>query len=238
MGKYFLFLEGVQKGPYTTGQVQSMWRSGTLTGEVLFYHKDFGEWKPLMSIIELLEPPDGKTPVAQTPLPPVSDLLFESPKSNGPVAATPVARHKRSFSLFEKFGMVLLLCIFGTYFGGFLRDQFNKYKNSSPAYSPQATNTNSVLNKTPASQRFDNSTPSRVTASDRGEAVDDGLNRGHYLGREAAREGIPIPTRETLHDVALRMARESSFQDKEAWALAFENGYAAGYREASERAFK
>ena len=184
-----------------------MWRAGSITGDILFYSKSFGEWRPLVSIIELLEPSTSKPSPTTT-------------------ARVPIKRRRRWS---ESAGAVFLLCLFG--FGSylFLRGKLNESKTPGP---PVPFDRSSVLNDRPSSP------PLASPASDRGEAAEDGLNKGHYLGRETGRDGRPIPNRETLHSIALRMAGNSPFHDQEAWVLGFENGFATGYREATEKAFK
>jgi len=61
--EYYLYLNDEQKGPYTLSQIQSMWRSGNITGNTLYWQDGFSEWIPLSSILHILEPP----PVAPAP---------------------------------------------------------------------------------------------------------------------------------------------------------------------------
>ena len=55
--EYYLFLSEEQKGPYTLSQLQTMWRSGNITGNTLFWQEGCSEWNPLSSILHVLEPP-------------------------------------------------------------------------------------------------------------------------------------------------------------------------------------
>ena len=61
---YYLYLNDEQKGPYTLGQIQAMWRGGIITGNTLYWQEGFPDWVPLSSILHVIEPP--VTPV-QTP---------------------------------------------------------------------------------------------------------------------------------------------------------------------------
>ena len=53
---YYLHLDDEQKGPFTIGQLQEMWKAGIITMKTPFWNKVIGEWKMLDSILELLEP--------------------------------------------------------------------------------------------------------------------------------------------------------------------------------------
>jgi len=61
---YYLYINDEQKGPFTLAQIQSMWRSGNITGQTLYWQQGFDEWFPLSTMIDLLEPPQA--PVVQT----------------------------------------------------------------------------------------------------------------------------------------------------------------------------
>ncbi|MBI3798193.1 MAG: DUF4339 domain-containing protein [Deltaproteobacteria bacterium] len=57
--EYYLYLNNEQKGPLTLAQLQSMWRSGSITGQTLYWQHGFDEWLPLSTMIESLEPPEA-----------------------------------------------------------------------------------------------------------------------------------------------------------------------------------
>ncbi len=54
--KYFVMVGDEQKGPYTLTQLQTMWRAGSLTVDTQYWFEGQGEWMPLGTILELLEP--------------------------------------------------------------------------------------------------------------------------------------------------------------------------------------
>jgi TM2 domain-containing membrane protein YozV len=54
--KYYVMLEEEKRGPYTLAQLQTMWRSGSLTVDTQYWFDGQGEWMPLSTILELLEP--------------------------------------------------------------------------------------------------------------------------------------------------------------------------------------
>jgi TM2 domain-containing membrane protein YozV len=52
--RYYIAIGPEQKGPYTFGQLQSMWRSGMITADALYCQDGFAEWLPISSIAHLL----------------------------------------------------------------------------------------------------------------------------------------------------------------------------------------
>ena len=54
--KYFVLVGEEKKGPYTLAQLQTMWRAGSLTIDTQYWFDGQGEWMPLSTILELLEP--------------------------------------------------------------------------------------------------------------------------------------------------------------------------------------
>jgi hypothetical protein len=62
---YYLLQNDEKRGPYTIGQLRTMWSSGALTSETLYSTKadakTDGDWLPLEFIIDQLEPPDDNT---------------------------------------------------------------------------------------------------------------------------------------------------------------------------------
>jgi TM2 domain-containing membrane protein YozV len=55
--RHYLFMNGEQKGPYTIGQLQTMWRNGTITSETRHFMDGYSEWMPLEIIVPDLDPP-------------------------------------------------------------------------------------------------------------------------------------------------------------------------------------
>jgi hypothetical protein len=62
---YYIAQNDETKGPYTIGQLRSMWNAGTITGETLFCQEGYDQWLPLRQLQTELEPP----PVASAPPP-------------------------------------------------------------------------------------------------------------------------------------------------------------------------
>lgn len=53
---YYILLGDETKGPYTIGQLRSLWYSGLITAQTLYCQEGFAEWLPLARIITDLEP--------------------------------------------------------------------------------------------------------------------------------------------------------------------------------------
>ena len=61
---YYLHRDGTQTGPFTIGQLRSMWQSGSITAQVQYWFEGATEWRPLINILRLLEPPAPAVPIA------------------------------------------------------------------------------------------------------------------------------------------------------------------------------
>jgi hypothetical protein len=63
----YYILEGEDtKGPYTIGQLRSMWGTGSITAKTMHCQEGDEQWRPLSSILDLLEPAPtaARVPVA------------------------------------------------------------------------------------------------------------------------------------------------------------------------------
>ncbi len=56
MIKYYLWLSNSESGPFTIGQLRSMWNAGGITSATLFRTDQNGHWFELSSIIDSLVP--------------------------------------------------------------------------------------------------------------------------------------------------------------------------------------
>ena len=63
MEKYHLHLDNAQKGPFSLGQLQEMWKAGEINARTQFWTKANDEWRPIEEIISLLEPAKPAAPV-------------------------------------------------------------------------------------------------------------------------------------------------------------------------------
>ena len=62
---YYILQNDETKGPYTIGQLRSMWNSGAITGQTLFCQEGFSQWLPLSDLQSELEPPQPSQPSPQ-----------------------------------------------------------------------------------------------------------------------------------------------------------------------------
>jgi len=51
----YLALDGKEKGPFTIGQVRSMWQAGSITSRTLYFEPTMKGWKPLALVSSLIE---------------------------------------------------------------------------------------------------------------------------------------------------------------------------------------
>jgi hypothetical protein len=66
---YYILQNDETKGPFTIGQLRTMWNSGAITAETLYCQEGFADWLPLRAIIREIEPPATPPPVLPTPPP-------------------------------------------------------------------------------------------------------------------------------------------------------------------------
>lgn len=73
---YFVVLNEEQAGPYTIGQLRSMWQSGAVTAHTLFWHEGEEGWQPLIQVRALLEnaPVSAAADVPVAPKQPIPNL--------------------------------------------------------------------------------------------------------------------------------------------------------------------
>ena len=61
---YLLLVGAEQRGPYALSQLRTMWRSGSITADSLYWQEGFEEWAPISRISDSLDPP---APAAHPP---------------------------------------------------------------------------------------------------------------------------------------------------------------------------
>ena len=63
---YFLAINGQQTGPFSTEQVQDMWRAGMVSAQTLFWRKGESSWQPLGGMVapQPMEMPYGGYPMS------------------------------------------------------------------------------------------------------------------------------------------------------------------------------
>jgi hypothetical protein len=78
--QYWITISEEQRGPYTIGQLRSMWHSGTITANTLYWQQGFENWYPLSYIIDRLEEQQPVTPPALPPNPQVIYAPAQQPQ--------------------------------------------------------------------------------------------------------------------------------------------------------------
>ena len=60
----YLHIRGEKRGPYAKSQVQTMWNSGLITSDALYWQEGMSEWAPISALITELEvaPPTLQAP--------------------------------------------------------------------------------------------------------------------------------------------------------------------------------
>lgn len=53
---FHILTEGVQSGPFTLGQLRSMWSEGQITATALYWTEIQSDWQPILQLASLLEP--------------------------------------------------------------------------------------------------------------------------------------------------------------------------------------
>lgn len=75
---YYILQGEETKGPYTIGQLRSLWNSGAITGRTLYWREGFSKWLPLIDMVSELEQTPGPPPANPPMLPqkPKTPLAF------------------------------------------------------------------------------------------------------------------------------------------------------------------
>lgn len=50
--EYFLLINENERGPFTLDELKTMWMSGQIARDTLFYHKELGDWKTIGCFVE------------------------------------------------------------------------------------------------------------------------------------------------------------------------------------------
>jgi TM2 domain-containing membrane protein YozV len=61
---YYLHLNGQQAGPYTVGQMKTMWQSGNINAGTQYWQTGMNGWQPLANIKHFLDTPAQNNPSA------------------------------------------------------------------------------------------------------------------------------------------------------------------------------
>jgi len=60
----YLHIQGEQRGPYAKAQVQTMWNSGLITSDALYWQEGMSEWAPISALVT---EPTAPPPMPQAP---------------------------------------------------------------------------------------------------------------------------------------------------------------------------
>ena len=66
---FYILQKEETKGPFTIGQLRSLWSSGAITGDTLYCEEGYEQWLPLRGIVDQLESSSPATQHASTPAP-------------------------------------------------------------------------------------------------------------------------------------------------------------------------
>jgi hypothetical protein len=58
--EYYLVMDDKEQGPFTIGQLRSLWNAGKITSKTYYFQPGMIEWKPLAQVVTRLEPPPTK----------------------------------------------------------------------------------------------------------------------------------------------------------------------------------
>lgn len=68
---YYIHQNDETKGPYTIGQMRSMWCAGLVTGDTLYCEEGYETWIHLRALVNELEKPQSLAPVQKPPVLPL-----------------------------------------------------------------------------------------------------------------------------------------------------------------------
>src|SRR6266699_2839494 len=71
--KYLVIQNRETNGPFTIGQLRSMWNSGAITGNTLYSKDGSDDWSTLEDLAAELEQTQQSSPPLPTPPPPLAD---------------------------------------------------------------------------------------------------------------------------------------------------------------------
>ena len=87
---FYILQDNEPKGPFTIGQMRSMWNSGVLNLETKFCQEGDSEWTGISVLMPLLEPPPTVSPTSPATQPSVQDSDWGSAENPAIVRETPV----------------------------------------------------------------------------------------------------------------------------------------------------
>ena len=82
---YYLQVNNDQKGPYALSQIQSMWNSGSITSDSIYWNAQENQWKPINELIKSALPVIEQPHTSPPPSPPPSPLPSPLPPPPIPI---------------------------------------------------------------------------------------------------------------------------------------------------------
>ncbi len=107
--EYYLYLNDEQKGPFTLGQLKSMWGSGSITLKTLCWHQGLSEWLPLSTMRAVLDAP---LTVADPNFPAISTQR-DSQDETDATESKSIFTRQISFGAFFGVAIILIIVSFG-----------------------------------------------------------------------------------------------------------------------------
>jgi DNA-directed RNA polymerase subunit RPC12/RpoP len=107
---FYILQNDQTKGPYTIGQLRSMWSNGAITGDTFYCKEGYGEWLRLRGIADQLE---SVSPVAQH-MSKAAPALSPQTANGGGIACPHCGSHSvgkvRGLQGFGEVSIDLILC--------------------------------------------------------------------------------------------------------------------------------
>lgn len=121
--EYYIFKDDAQQGPYTFGQLRSMWASGTINAATLYWTEGAADWNPLREISSRLDQ-QSDVPSAAGRQYPTASLSGVQPVRRlvgGTPVAPVVAQPAKSRGVYIILGIFLGLAGVHNFYAGYYR---------------------------------------------------------------------------------------------------------------------
>jgi TM2 domain-containing membrane protein YozV len=121
--EYYIHKDDAQQGPFTLGQLRTMWASGSITADTLYWVEGAPDWSPLRAIITRLEQQQSSpaaTPKREYPAPAIPGAQPARRVIAGTSTAV-VIRPAKSRGVFIILGLFLGLLGIHNFYAGYYR---------------------------------------------------------------------------------------------------------------------
>jgi len=142
---YYLLINDKYQGPYTLEQIHSMWNSGSLTADTLYWTDGLKRWKSIEVLFKISSTP---------PLPPKQYQNLSDQQESEPPSNTP---NKFNRSIFWKLAIIgsCFLYILLAIGSSLLLDQQNVGSINGNENSSQNKNSTPVVSSTPPVEQYE-----------------------------------------------------------------------------------